>query len=87
VRPSPPPTVEVWIDSVPSGAKVLRDGQVIGTTPYRKPLPRGERDIKLVLQLRGHRDQSITVRPTTTIKQSVKLVPMQHDRAVNPFDD
>jgi hypothetical protein len=65
---------------------------MIGTTPYRSTLTRSDRDVKLVLQLRGHRDQAITVRPATAIKQSVKLVPVPpppakpHDRAVNPFD-
>ena len=79
---------------MPSGAKLLRDGTVLGKTPYRGTLPRGDRATKLVLQLPGHRDYSITVRPNATIKESVKLTPVPppaaptkpHDRPVNPFD-
>ncbi|HWU86878.1 MAG TPA: hypothetical protein VN253_06370 [Kofleriaceae bacterium] len=32
-------------------------------TPYRGTLPRADRDVRLVLQLRGHRDQAVTVHP------------------------
>jgi hypothetical protein len=49
-------------------------------------MPRADRDITLTLRLRGHRDQVITVRPNQPIKQLVKLVPMAHDKGVNPFD-
>ena len=75
-KPSLPATVEIAIDSVPSGAKILRDGIAFGATPYRGSVPRADREIQLVLQLRGHRDQAITVRPSAAIKQSVKLAPV-----------
>jgi hypothetical protein len=85
--PTPAPTtVEVVLTSSPSGAEVVRDGNVIGKTPFRGALRRTDRDVKLVLRLRGHRDHPITVHTSAPSKQLVKLVPTAHDKGVNPFD-
>lgn len=80
-----PTRVEVTIDSSPPGAELLREGISAGKTPFRGML-RMERDIKLTVRLRGYRDQVITVRQNAANKHMVKLVPMAHDKGVNPFD-
>ncbi len=91
--PAPAPrTVEVAIDSTPPGAAVLLAGAVLGKTPFRGTLPHGERDLTLVVRLRGHADRSIVVRPDRSISQRIKLVasprvqpPRNRDYSVNPF--
>jgi hypothetical protein len=87
-RPEPPEapaTVDVVIDSLPAGAEVVRNGSVIGKTPYRGTLPRSSRDVQLVLRLRGYAPKPITVDTGAASKQHVKLVPVVHNQSVNPF--
>ena len=75
------------VNSTPSGAEVVHEGNVLGKTPFRYAFPRPKRDLKLTLRLHGHRSQIVTVRTTdASSKQSVKLVPVAHNEAVNPFD-
>ncbi|MEZ4438722.1 MAG: serine/threonine-protein kinase [Polyangiaceae bacterium] len=54
VSPTPPATVQLTIDSDPSGARVTVDGEVVGTTPARTTLARGERDIRLAIEKEGY---------------------------------
>jgi serine/threonine-protein kinase len=93
----PPALVEMVVDSAPSGAEVLLGGAVQGTTPFVGRLPRGDRDVKLVIRLAGYVDRTILVHPTAPIRESVTLarkpaidVPNrstpERDRSFNPFD-
>jgi serine/threonine-protein kinase len=83
-QPSLPATVEIVIHSVPAGATVLRDGVVLGVTPYRGALPRSDRELELVLQLRGYGDWPLTVRPSAAIEESVTLVQAKASPAPPP---
>jgi serine/threonine-protein kinase len=80
-----PSTVDVVIDSSPAGAKLVRDGQVIGTTPYRGTLPRADLAIRLSLQLSGYTQESFTVYAGGPITKSVQLVLVAKNGGVNPF--
>ncbi len=93
-EPAAPRTVEVAIDSTPRGASVVVAGAVLGKTPFRGTLPHGERDVTIVVRLRGYADRSIVVRPDRSISQRIKLVanppprvqpPRNRDYGVNPF--
>jgi serine/threonine-protein kinase len=87
--------IAVAIDSVPRGAQIVRDGAVVGTTPYRDTWPRHDREIKLVLRLNGYAERIIQARESQPIIQSVtlrKAAPpatknskTDRDRSVNPF--
>lgn len=60
---APPPTAEPLtrhIESEPSGAEVVRDGAVIGTTPFELELSEGE-TIRIELRRRGYRTVTETV--------------------------
>ena len=93
-RPEPPDTpepttVEIMITSTPPGAEIVREGNVIGRTPQRISLARAGRDVKLVLRLGGnYQPSTVIVRTDGSNKsqQHVKLVPVAHNQAVNPFD-
>jgi hypothetical protein len=96
-RPAEPALVDVVVDSAPSGADVLLDGAVQGTTPFAGLLPRGDREVKLVIRFAGYVDRAILVHPTAPIRERVTLarnpaaaVPKRstpdRDRSVNPFD-
>ena len=89
--------VEMAVDSAPSRAEVLLGGAVQGITPFVGSVPRGDRDVKLVIRLAGYVDQTILVHPTAPIRERVTLarkpaiaVPKrstpERDRSFNPFD-
>jgi len=93
----PPGLVEIIVDSAPSGAEVLLGGAVQGTTPFVGRLPRGDRDVKLVIRLDGYVDRTILVHPTAPIRERVTLAHTpaiaapkrstpERDRSFNPFD-
>jgi serine/threonine-protein kinase len=85
--PPAPTTIEVMITSSPSGADIFREGNFVGRTPHRLSLARTGRDVKLVLKLgKNHQPSTITVHTDAPSKQHVKLVPVAHNQAVNPFD-
>jgi serine/threonine-protein kinase len=88
--------IAVAIDSTPSGAQVVLDGTMLGTTPYRGTLPRRDRDVKLVVRLAGYNDRAVVAHGSQPISQSVTLVrkpalpatknpKTDRDRSVNPF--
>jgi serine/threonine-protein kinase len=94
---APPALVDVVVDSAPSGAEVLLGGAVQGITPFAGRLPRGDRDVELVIRLAGYVDRTILVHPIAPIRERVTLardpaaaVPRRstpdRDRSVNPFD-
>jgi serine/threonine-protein kinase len=70
----PAPVVVVTISSKPSGAEVLRDGALIGRTPFQVPRPaRGEPALDLVLKQDGYKDQPVRVSQLTQIDLKVEL--------------
>jgi eukaryotic-like serine/threonine-protein kinase len=94
---APPALIDVVVESAPSGAEVVLGGTVQGTTPFAGRLPRGDRDVKLVIRLAGYVDRTILVQPTAPIRERVTLArkpapavtkrPTPYrDRSVNPFD-
>ncbi len=87
-RPEPPEpaTVDVTLVSTPPGAEVLQDGKRLGKTPLKVPLPRKDRNVRLVLKLTGYGDQTITVSTGASSKKTVQLTPVAHNKVVNPFD-
>ncbi|HWO26594.1 MAG TPA: PEGA domain-containing protein, partial [Kofleriaceae bacterium] len=81
-------TVHVMITSTPSGADILRDKVVVGKTPFRVALQRTNRDVKLELRLSKYQTSTLVVHADGSAKpQHVKLLPVAHNQAVNPFDD
>jgi len=78
--PSDDATVDVSIDTTPPGAKVVLDGVVLGTTPYRGKLPRSDRQLKLAISLADHVDEIVAVDASRPITRHVHLVPIEHDR-------
>jgi serine/threonine-protein kinase len=94
--PPPPLAVDAVVESAPAGADVFLDGEKLGTTPFRGPIPRGDHDVKLVIRLAGFVDGAIVVHPTAPIHESVTLVRKppaappkrakpNRDSSVNPF--
>ncbi len=69
--PEPEPaSFEVRIDSFPSGAEVVRDGTVLGTTPLELPIAEDEIDassedeepgIEVVVRKRGYSERSVRI--------------------------
>jgi serine/threonine-protein kinase len=95
-RPSLPAWVDATIDSAPAGAEVVLGGEVLGTTPFRGQIPRGDR-VKLVIRLAGHAARTVAVDATEAIHERVTLTRKppaappkravaDRDRSVNPFD-
>jgi hypothetical protein len=92
-----PGTVDIAVDSVPSGAQVLRAGVVLGTTPFRGTLPRRDGAVTLVVRLAGYADKRVVVHPDHAVSERIKLVrsarppaPVpraNRDQSVNPFGD
>jgi serine/threonine-protein kinase len=62
-RPAAPRTVDVAIQSIPAGARVVRerDGVVLGETPFQETWPQGAGAERLRLELPGHEPESVTV--------------------------
>jgi serine/threonine-protein kinase len=86
-----PGTVDIAVDSVPSGAQVLRAGAVLGTTPFRGTLPRRDAAVTLVVRLAGYADKRVVVHPDHAVSERIKLVRpaprANRDQSVNPFGD
>jgi serine/threonine-protein kinase len=89
-----PSAVALDIDSTPPGAEVVLRGEVLGRTPFRGPLPRGDNEVAIVIRLRGYASRTIVVRPGKPITQQINLVPSSppqrqlrsRDDSVNPFE-
>src|SRR5262249_44673557 len=87
-RDAAPPTVNVLIESVPSGAQVVVGGSVLGKTPYHGTWPRRTGDAALVVRLAGYADRTITLHTDQAISERIKLVkaaPRGRDQSMNPF--
>jgi serine/threonine protein kinase len=78
------PTIDVYVESVPSGAQLLLGGAVLGRTPYRGTLEQRTGEIAFVLRLSGYADRTVTVRGSQPISERIKLVKVR-DQSVNPF--
>jgi len=92
---APADTIGIAIDSAPPGAQIVLDGAVLGTTPYRGTLPRGDREARLVLRLTGYADKVVVARASQSIAERVTLVrkaapatgrsKTDRDQSINPF--
>jgi hypothetical protein len=87
-----PVEIAISVQSQPAGADVLLDGALLGKTPYRGALPRGEGTVTLVLRLAGYKDRKLTAPARAPITETVKLekkksqpIEQNRDRGVNPF--
>ena len=88
--PAASATVELAVDSTPSGASVFHAGKLVGKTPYRGTLVRRDGDVALVIRLAGYADKSVVVHANHAISQRVQLVratrvPPGRNDGVNPF--
>jgi serine/threonine protein kinase len=72
--PAMPQTVEIFIDSKPSGAVVYWGSREIGKTPTSLEAPVGNDKIELTATLDGYDDASFTVNPITDGKGKDKPV-------------
>jgi hypothetical protein len=68
----PAPEEQVILDSVPVGAKIVRDGQPLGETPDSVRVPHGS-TVTLVLRKEGYLEQSVVVDPANGHKLLVRL--------------
>ena len=85
-----PRTVELRVDTVPAGAQVWLDGALLGKTPLRRAVPRGERSGALVVRLAGYAERRASVRLDREVGQQLTLVKeappaRKRDASVNPF--
>lgn len=62
----------VIVDSQPSGAKVVVQGQVVGTTPATLQLP-ADQKVRIKLQKPGYQDKVFTVVPSTEKTRRAKV--------------
>jgi PEGA domain len=76
----PAATIDVSIDTTPPGARVLLNGAVLGTTPYRGTLPRSDRRLELAISRASYVDEVITIDASRPVARRIQLVPIQRDR-------
>lgn len=75
-KPPPPPTeVTLEVQSTPEGAKVKREGAVLGVTPLRVTLPRSTAAEMLTLELPKYVAVAREVRLDADVKLEVQLEP------------
>jgi serine/threonine-protein kinase len=77
--PPAPQKLEVVVTSMPPGAKMLRDGELLAETPDAIQVPAGE-TWKVVLHKDGFADQPVTIDPSRDRKMLVKLDKLQSTR-------
>lgn len=70
-----PDAVAVAVDSEPAGAEILRDGRVLGVTPFRGTLPRREDDVMLVIRKAGYIENVVVAHRSHSLRKHVVLVP------------
>jgi serine/threonine-protein kinase len=76
-----PAVIAVELDSIPSGSKVLLDGAVVGTTPFRTTRPRTDASLRYVVRRDGFVDGVVAERATADIKKTVRLVARPRSQA------
>jgi hypothetical protein len=77
-EPAPPAVVpgpRIRVESEPTGAHVVYQGAVVGTTPTEVPLPQGE--MLYLLRLPGHQSQLLQLSPTSDARIVVAMRPDQ----------
>ena len=70
-----PGTIDVFIESRPTGASVQVDGRQLGSTPLSVPLPRKTQPVELRLELDGHLAATQSIAPTQDTRLLVALTP------------
>lgn len=72
--PTPPARVKLDVTSIPPGARVSMDGRDLGPAPLRVELPRGEREVELILELNGFEPLHWKLRPEVDTALQLSLV-------------
>lgn len=84
--PAPRETVEIRLDSEPSGAEVFRDGQRLGVTPLSISVradPEGRRVEQLVFEHPGYRDAVVEIPiGTSDVPVKARLAPEERPTVV-----
>ena len=70
---APSQTVDVFVDSRPTGARVRIDNRSVGHTPLRVELPRGDQAVELVLERDGFVDASESLVPNRSARLLIAL--------------
>lgn len=73
--PSRTRTVSVHVETTPSGAEILMNGTLEGTTPRELVLPASQDALTLTLRLAGHRERVERVVPDVNQRLVLPLVP------------
>ena len=68
--PTPPPTTQIIVDSVPTGAQIIRDDKVVGETPETLALAA---PASVVLRKDGFADKTVAIDPAAAHKVMVTL--------------
>jgi len=72
-KPTEPVEVELSLRSRPSGAQILLDNEVLGTTPFVLHRPLGDTTIDLVFRRVGYRDETRSLVPSADKELEVVL--------------
>lgn len=72
-KPPPQGTINLQIDSNPSGAVVFVAGKKVGMTPIIVKTPTGSEEVQVRLEKPGFRPRLMNVRPEEDTKLSVQL--------------
>jgi len=70
--PAAPAEVEVIVDSVPPGARIMKDGKQLAETPDTVKVPSGQ-TLAVVLSKKGFADEPVMVDPAKGRKVLIKL--------------
>jgi serine/threonine-protein kinase len=75
--PAPAPAASVTIDitTTPPEARVVdaRDGKLLGTTPFRRELPAGGEDLKVVIERKGYLRKTVLIPGGRDFRATFKL--------------
>jgi hypothetical protein len=67
--------VQIHVDSAPTGARILKDGQLLGTAPYDDRFVETRSRVEYTVELEGHRTQRVRVRGDRSASKTVTLRP------------
>ncbi|QDG49695.1 serine/threonine protein kinase [Persicimonas caeni] len=81
---APSPTVRVSLDSEPTGAKIVRGEDTLGTTPHELTLMRSDEPITLVLRKEGFAETVFQIIPDSNLDQTIELEPGEGEEAGEP---
>jgi serine/threonine-protein kinase len=77
--PAAPADLEVIVDSMPPGAKIMKEGKALGETPDTVKVPPGQ-TLAVILSKKGFVDEPVLVDPSKGRKVLVKLDKMQNGK-------